>query len=69
MSGDLGERVARVEEKTDLLLEAVRSIHVDVSNIKTSLAEQKGASKVLNWFTHLVVGVAGVVATLMTIKH
>lgn len=69
MAGDLGERVARVEEKTDLMLEAVKAIHADVSSIKISLAEQRGAKGALNWLTHLAVGVGGVVATLFTIKH
>lgn len=69
MTGEIGERVARLEEKTDLMLEGVRSIRQDVDIIKTSLAEKRGASKSIGWLSHLIVGVGGVLATLLTIKH
>lgn len=62
-------RMENVEEKIDDMGGDLKAIASDVSAMRLLLAQNQGASGVIKYLTHILVGLSGVVAGFFSTHH
>jgi len=71
-----GQRIARLETEMSYVSQATKDIAVDiklvresVQQIELSLAKQSGARTAAQWMTNVAIGLLGVLAGWLGLKH